>query len=566
MIKKIISAALTAVMLAASLVLPSSAVGTYTNTENERKIYEFAINKLGASEAVASAILANIYCESGFNPTATAMESDGYISYGICQWHKGRYDALKSYCTENGLDYTTLDGQLSYLKYELENGERAAYSKVRDVPNTAEGAYTASYNWAKYFERCAKVYYERRASLARDSFWPLYGGETPSDMELRGITYPSTLEAGGYFSIYGSVVSPRPLALVSVQVLDSAHNVCTGKTVEAAELGGENYYDLHNADRDLLFNKLGAGSYTYAVYACDNRGYAISFTGSISVGDTTTSYTGSKKGSYHDHDNKVGYGWNSGEIIIQPSVEEEGLILYTCYCGEQKTVELPRLTGDYTVTFDPGDGIGAPLPQGKEKGKVMIISPVKPTREGYDFLGWALSPDASKPEYLAGGEFYIDSDTTLYAVWSKKQIPLTGISVDKEYISLLPGETATYRASPLPPDASEFSITASGWDGEIISCDGGLVTAVAPGVTHIRLSSGQAEKYITVCVASPDRVAGDINGDGTADTRDIVRLMKYISGSDEIVVFADINDDGFVDTRDIIRLMKYIAGSEVEVK
>ena len=131
-------------MLASTLVLPSAAASSYTGSDNEQKVYEFAINKLGVNGAVASAILANIYSESGFRPTASAMESDGYISYGICQWHKGRYDALQSYCASNGLDYTTIEGQLEYLKYELENGERSAYNKIRGAENTAEGAYTAS--------------------------------------------------------------------------------------------------------------------------------------------------------------------------------------------------------------------------------------------------------------------------------------------------------------------------------------------------------------------------------------------------------------------------------------
>ena len=166
--KKILSALLTACMLASTLVLPSAAASSYTGSDNEQKVYEFAINKLGVNGAVASAILANIYSESGFRPTASAMESDGYISYGICQWHKGRYDALQSYCASNGLDYTPIEGQLEYLKYELENGERSAYNKIRGAENTAEGAYTASYNWAKYFERCSSLYFERRAALARD--------------------------------------------------------------------------------------------------------------------------------------------------------------------------------------------------------------------------------------------------------------------------------------------------------------------------------------------------------------------------------------------------------------
>ena len=74
--KKILSALLTACMLASTLVLPSAAADSYTGSDNERKVYEFAINKLGVNGAVASAILANIYSESDrqlrqWNRTAT---------------------------------------------------------------------------------------------------------------------------------------------------------------------------------------------------------------------------------------------------------------------------------------------------------------------------------------------------------------------------------------------------------------------------------------------------------------------------------------------------------------
>lgn len=118
--------------------------------------------------------------------------------------------------------------------------------------------------------------------------------------------------------------------------------------------------------------------------------------------------------------------------------------MYTCYCGEQKTESLPKLSGDYRITYDAGEGSGAPLPQGKAKGKAMIISPVVPTRDGFDFLGWALTQDTEQPEYLAGGEFNIDADTTLYAVWRRQTIPLTEIAVERSYISLLPGESCDF--------------------------------------------------------------------------------------------------------------------------
>ena len=49
---------------------------------------------------------------------------------------------------------------------------------MKNVENTADGAYTAGYNWAKYFERCNSVYFEGRAKRARDVYWAKYNGDS----------------------------------------------------------------------------------------------------------------------------------------------------------------------------------------------------------------------------------------------------------------------------------------------------------------------------------------------------------------------------------------------------
>lgn len=62
-------------------------------------------------------------------------------------------------------------------------------------------------------------------------------------------------------------------------------------------------------------------------------------------------------------------------------------------------------------------------------------------------------------------------------------------------------------------------------------------------------------------------VAGDINGDGNVNNKDLTRLMKYISGEEvEVVsVCVDTNGDGNVNNKDLTRLMKYISGEDVEI-
>lgn len=76
-------------------------------------------------------MLANIESESSFNPTISVIDTNGKISYGICQWNASRFDDLRNYCNSNGYDYTSIDGQLKFLKYELEHSEKYAFSKVK---------------------------------------------------------------------------------------------------------------------------------------------------------------------------------------------------------------------------------------------------------------------------------------------------------------------------------------------------------------------------------------------------------------------------------------------------
>lgn len=166
-----------------------------STTENQKKVYQFMKKEMGFNTAAACGVLANIKCESSFNPLASCIDTNGLTSFGICQWNGSRYEALQNYCNLNGYDYKTIDGQLEYLKYELEGSESNACKLVKNVKNTSDGAYTAGYNWARYFERCASVYYESRAKLARDTYWPMYGN-SDSDEPVKE-TYSITYELDG---------------------------------------------------------------------------------------------------------------------------------------------------------------------------------------------------------------------------------------------------------------------------------------------------------------------------------------------------------------------------------
>lgn len=153
-----------------------------TNSKNETEIYEFLVEELNCNMAAAVGILANIERESGFNPKAKVVSGESILYYGICQWGNSRFEDLKRYCKEKGYDHDSLKGQLNFLKYELYGSESNAWKKMQGIEDTAQGAYTAGYQWAKYFERCASVYYEVSAKRARDVYWPEYLEATKSSV------------------------------------------------------------------------------------------------------------------------------------------------------------------------------------------------------------------------------------------------------------------------------------------------------------------------------------------------------------------------------------------------
>ena len=66
----------------------------------------------------------------------------------------------------------------------------------------------------------------------------------------------------------------------------------------------------------------------------------------------------------------------------------------------------------------------------------------------------------------------------------------------------------------------------------------------------------------------PARMSGDVNGDGSVDGRDSLRLARYLVGQDvQINVSnADVNGDGNVDGRDTLRLARFLAGQDVTLK
>ena len=116
--------------------------------DTQASIYTILSEK-GYSKAAICAILANMSQESGFRTDAIG---DNGTSYGLCQWHAGRWDSLNSYCNEHGYDPSSIEGQVAYMDYELQNNYPGVYDKLMSVDDTIEGAREASKYWTIHYE------------------------------------------------------------------------------------------------------------------------------------------------------------------------------------------------------------------------------------------------------------------------------------------------------------------------------------------------------------------------------------------------------------------------------
>lgn len=88
--------------------------------------------------------------------------------------------------------------------------------------------------------------------------------------------------------------------------------------------------------------------------------------------------------------------------------------------GKEQTWKLVK--AEYTVKYDLNGGTGTIKNQTKYYKNALTLSKTEPTRENYNFLGWATSKDATTPEYKAGDTYKTDKNVTLYAVWAEKTL------------------------------------------------------------------------------------------------------------------------------------------------
>lgn len=177
-----------------------------------------------------------------------------------------------------------------------------------------------------------------------------------------------------------------------------------------------------------------------------------------------------------------GDGYKKVYVIFKDEAGNQSV--YLAENGE----EVPQI---FTITYNANGGELGNVPGSEIKfsNKSYSITLKEPTKEGFTFLGWATSSDATGGEYLAGDTFDVSSNVTLYAVWieSDEDLPLLADMVNVgDFVDYKP-DVATYQTVAENTGSVSVSLTTDSnlkWRVIHIDEETGEVMLTTEGVAH----------------------------------------------------------------------------------
>lgn len=129
---------------------------------------------LGWTRAHAAGLVANLQAESGLRPDAVG---DGGLAYGIAQWHPDRQANFER-AFGKSIKSSTLDEQLAFVHWELQNTEKRAGDALRECATAADAGACVSRMYERPKDREGEA--GKRAALATQIFREHAGAADPA--------------------------------------------------------------------------------------------------------------------------------------------------------------------------------------------------------------------------------------------------------------------------------------------------------------------------------------------------------------------------------------------------
>ena len=474
----------------------------------------------------------------------------------ITEEHQKQYSELENAYLESIKNFTgkTLDEIIDIVAGKLVDEQMAAEAEA-PKPSTTVTTYTVGLT-----DESAKAARWSLNKLGGTGDWTLtglfYPGCDDSDAIGGTVTHHLT-EGNSSFPLRGVISCTKSISSVTVEVKGTSGE--PGFTVTGSGKG--NWFDLWELDEYATFSSLKQGTYKLTIYGRNASGEVPIWSDGFTIGAKDSSAPAAKDDTYtvtfKNGSNTVTRTYKLGDTYgTLPTASGEGFQGWFTDDGEQifensiVAAEDHTITAKfgtlYTVTFKVDGSVYRSRQLAKDSPIVAPSNPFKSADRSYvySFSHWV---DDSGKRYTSG-TVMPDADVTYTAVFTKTaNSGGTGGSTG--------GETPKPSGNYLTGVSPSTSVSAMNSAGYTIYNGSAKVTSglVGTGMTAVSSSA-------TVTIV----VTGDVSGDGKITITDVVKLQKYVVGSNSLsgayAKAADINGDGKVTITDVVQAAQVTVG------
>lgn len=479
----------------------------------------------------------------------------------ITEEHQKQYSELENAYLESIKNFTgkTLDEIIAIVAGKLVDEQMAAEAEA-PKPSTTVTTYTVGLT-----DESAKAARWSLNKLGGTDDWTLtglfYPGCDDSDAIGGTVTHHLT-EGNSSFPLRGVISCTKSISSVTVEVKGTSGE--PGFTVTGSGKG--NWFDLWELDEYATFSSLKQGTYKLTIYGRNASGEVPIWSDGFTIGAKDSSAPAAKDDTYtvtfKNGSNTVTRTYKLGDTYgTLPTASGEGFQGWFTDDGEQifensiVAAEDHTITAKfgtlYTVTFKVDGSVYRSRQLAKDSPIVAPSNPFKSADKNYvySFSHWV---DDSGKRFVEGRTYMPAGNVTYTAVFTKTaNSGGTGGSTGGSTGGETPKPSGNYLTGVSP----STSVSAMNSAGYTIYNGSAKVTSglVGTGMTAVSSSA-------TVTIV----VTGDVSGDGKITITDVVKLQKYVVGSNSLsgayAKAADINGDGKVTITDVVQAAQVTVG------